>query len=165
MTPTSTPRRIDRGILALAIATQEGWFDPDPSPHYLSIPHRCNNPGNLRWAPDRFPQSGRYENYVVFSNPLAGWGALDNDINAKALRGFKLNEAIWIYCPKGDGDNNPQEYVVNVAEWAGLGSNVVMKDVLTGPIHVVGPWSVAPPPGPPRPNFRDPEGLLKLFAR
>jgi hypothetical protein len=90
---------------------------------------------------------------------------LDNDINAKAIRGFKLREAIYIYCPVGDGGNNPSQYVLDISRWIGIPPDSVLLKVLTGPVHVAGPWTKAPPPGPPRPNWEDPEGLLKMFQR
>jgi hypothetical protein len=144
--------------LALAVAQQEGWFD-EVNVDKPSIPHRRNNPGNLRWAPARFKQAAiRYETggiyYVHFLSWFWGGSALLNDLRAKLLRGVSLRTAINIYCPVGDGANDPKIYVRNLCKWLGLDlkrADEKMSELFSDPGRIVGPWKDFPPPGPPRP--------------
>ncbi len=137
--------------LALAMAQQEGWFDP-VNQYSPSIPHACNNPGNLRWAHPRFQQNGKLHGYVLFMSK--GWGAqaLLNDLRAKLLAKHSLDAAIRIYCPSGDGDNKPSVYVQHVAGWLGIDDPMqLMSDLFQDPGYISGQWEDFPAAGPPRP--------------
>jgi hypothetical protein len=140
--------------LALAVAQQEGWFD-EVNVDKPSIPHRCNNPGNLRWAPARFKQAETVGiHYVYFLSRFWGGSALLNDLRAKLLRDVSLQTAINIYCPAGDGANDPKSYVRNLCKWLGLDlkrADEKMSELFSDPGRVTGPWEDFPPPGPPRP--------------
>ncbi len=152
-------RQIPRKVLAIAIADVEGWFDKPRKPIPL-IPHRCLNPGNLRWAPKRFPQAGRDpSDYVIFSSVESGWGALENDLNAKILRGLTLRQLIHIYAPAADR-NNPSVYTGLVAQKLRIDPDKVLRDFVVGTKRVAGPWRKGIKAGiiefgPPKPDYSD----------
>lgn len=149
-------RKINLRLLALAIARQEGWFSKVTAP--LSIPHRCNNPGNLRWAPLRFKQEGFYgrpgNQYIIFQDRFWGGAALLNDLRAKYLRSkidgssLTIKELINIYCPAGDGANDPFTYVNNISRWLGVDPEYTIRNVFEDPGIIKGPWNTFPEPGP-----------------
>lgn len=144
---------IPRPHLALAFAGVEGWFDT-PNPTKPLIPHRCLNPGNLRWAPARFPQDGMDAGYVKFRTKEAGFAACENDLYAKMLRGLTLQQTIDIYAPAADG-NNPTRYARTVADWLGIKTTDRLKDVIAAEGRVLIPWIKAPEMGPPKPDWGD----------
>lgn len=169
---TSPTPSVSRLHLVLAFCAQEGWFDSlaiPPSP--LSIPHVCRNPGNLRWAPSRFPSTGLLikrqvkfwdevtstdQGYVVFKDVNAGFGACENDLNAKIIHGYSLNDAIAVYAPARDG-NDPVAYASHVGDrlhWTAAQRNSPLKSVLLlAEPRVDGPWVTSLPAGPPRPDW------------
>lgn len=137
--------------LALAMAQQEGWFEP-VNKAFPILPHACNNPGNLRWAHARFKQEGLHHGYVKFADK--GWGAqaLLNDLRAKLLAKHSLDAAIRIYCPAGDGANVPSVYVQHIAGWLGIEDPMqLMSDLFQDPGYISGQWEGFPDPGSPRP--------------
>lgn len=154
---TSHGRHERRFLIAVAIALQEGWFEADAD----NIPRRLNNPGNLRWADPRFAQHGSEKGYVRFLTIGSGWAALENDITAKArkvdvdtMRGWTFEKMINVYCPIGDGANDPDRYLLAVCgrlethprdiviEWTGALPKVLGQY----------PDAEVPVPGPPRPS-------------
>lgn len=128
-------------LLALAIARQEGWFD-STSPHTPICQH-CNNPGNLRWSPKRLKQVGRFglpnNQYVIFADRFWGAAGLLNDLRAKLLAGCTLTSAINIYCPVGDGANDPKVYVRNVADWLKVNPDQKLSELFEDPGMVIEP--------------------------
>lgn len=136
--------------LALAMAQQEGWFDPTNEDKPL-IPHVCNNPGNLRWSPARIKQAGGYHGYVKFLNKDWGGAGLLNDLRAKFLANLTLRATVNIYCPLGDGANDPNVYVNHVSKWTGTDPDRLLVDQFEDPGRVDSPWVGFPEPGSPKP--------------
>ena len=136
--------------LAMAVFQQEGWFEP-VNPKKPSIPHTCNNPGNLRWSPDRMKQLGMFHNYVIFLDRF--WGAAGglNDLRAKMLKGLTVRDAINIYCPAGDGANDPTIYVKHVCAWTGADPDKKISEQFEDPGRVDSPWLDFPEAGSTKP--------------
>ena len=106
-------------LLASAIATEEGAFNPDPS----VIPRRLNNPGDLRFLGQANAIRDPVTNFAKFSSWQAGVTALYRDILAKMAlkengKAFSLRQLISAYAPPSE--NNTAVYLANVARRVGI---------------------------------------------
>jgi hypothetical protein len=89
------------------------------------------NPGNLRVAGQAGLVPGQnYGDLAVFVSRAAGVLALYRDLLAKAAQGMTIRQMIHLYCPSGDGANDPETYCRNVAEWTGLAMDVPFVQLL-----------------------------------
>lgn len=62
--------------IANAIAFAEGYYKP------LSVPRVCNNPGDLKHAPDKYVVIAKTTNGILhFATAINGWAALYNQIH------------------------------------------------------------------------------------
>lgn len=108
--------------LACAIATAEGWFNPDPT----VLPRRNNNPGNLRASPlDRVKNKG----YVVFGSPEEGIAGLYHQIAKHILRGYSLRKLIEVWAPPNE--NNTANYLAETVRRTGFDPEVPLWRYLT----------------------------------
>jgi hypothetical protein len=106
-------------LLASAIGTQEGAFNPDPN----VIPRRLNNPGNLRFANQANATRDPATGFARFSSWQAGVTALYRDILAKMAviinnKPMTLRELIAAYAPPYENDT--KTYLANVARRVGI---------------------------------------------
>lgn len=100
--------------LASAMARQEGFWAPGPTP-----PKTNNNPGNMRRGfVQRLPGVG---GFVKFKSPEEGFANLFANLAVFAARDLTLRQAITIWAPPGgaDGGNNTELYIKNVCAWTG----------------------------------------------
>lgn len=103
-------------LLVCAIATQEN------SPG--------TNPGNLRVEGQAHLAPGMIHGQLaVFENRAWGTLALYRDVLAKAALGMSIRSMIAVYCPRGDGANDPETYVKHIAEW-GLDVDVPLVNLV-----------------------------------
>jgi hypothetical protein len=104
-------------LLVCAIATQEN----NPG----------TNPGNLRVAGQAHLVANMvFGEMAVFESRAWGTLALYRDILAKAALGMSIRSMIAVYCPRGDGANDPDTYVKHIAEWTGLDVDVPFADLI-----------------------------------
>lgn len=100
--------------LAYAIAHAEGFFIP------LSIPARCNNPGDLEKGDIGL---GTERNKTIFKNPSTGWLALELQIeymlNGKS-RIYAITDTIEQVAAKWTGNDNAAFWAWNVATTLGI---------------------------------------------
>ena len=109
-------------LLACAIATQEGWFDPDPT----VTPRARNNPGDLRFASQigastpgwkmATPQSP--VPIATFTDAWAGVTALFRQVWLQVAKGQTVRQVIGQWAPPNE--NNTSVYLENVLAWTGL---------------------------------------------
>ena len=97
--------------LCSAIATAEGWWDPNPN----ARPKRNNNPGNLTASPLERPKDPRF---VKFLTPQEGIAALYNQVARHILRGYTLRQFITAWAPPHENDT--ENYVRETARRVGL---------------------------------------------
>jgi hypothetical protein len=98
------------GKLALAIATQEGFFVEG------SLPQRNNNPGDLRHGNGETHPDNQPDAVGSFATPELGWAALDRQLALDANRGWTVQQLIYSYAPPSD-DNDTQAYLNFVCQY------------------------------------------------
>jgi hypothetical protein len=112
-------------LLASAIATAEGWFNPDPS----VIPRRLNNPGNLRNAP-WLAGAKKEKGFVHFNSAEEGIAGLYHQLALDVSRGLTLEQLIRKYSPASDG-NNTENYIVETMRRVKIERDVPIQNYLT----------------------------------
>jgi hypothetical protein len=98
--------------LACAIATQEGFFEPN------TVAVRNNNPGNLIEAPWLSNQTGKAGFWIAASIQIGMAGAM-HLIMLHIAEGNTLTQLIDAWAPPESG-NNPTVYIQNVMTWTGI---------------------------------------------
>jgi hypothetical protein len=114
-------------LLACAIATQEGWFQPD------AIPAKRNNPGDLRFAhqmgatvPAGAPESP--PPIAQFENKALGTTALFRQLWLQVAQGQTVRQIIAQWAPPTE--NNTSAYLQDVLNWTGLPADVPVLTLL-----------------------------------
>lgn len=137
----------------------EGWRIGDP----ITLPQRNNNPGNLRsWGRRPIVQG-----YAHFEQPSEGWSALRRQVALLILRGCSFRtffagqrkpdgslidpkRSYPGYCPKGDGNNDPNEYAAFVVTY--LKQRPPLRDLPSEQRHQITPdtplFQLEDPPTP-----------------
>jgi hypothetical protein len=85
--------------LAVAIATEEGFFIPG------SIPNRDHNPGDLRHSPHSFHTPSAPNAIGIIDNDADGWEDLNTQLQEYAERGLTIEQMIYDYAPPSDNNN------------------------------------------------------------
>lgn len=89
--------------LLSAIGSAEGYFTPG------TVPARCNNPGDLRFA-GQFgavpsTEGGKWD-FAKFDRPERGVIAGLRQLCADIQRGDTLTQLVYTWAPPGDGNNS-----------------------------------------------------------
>jgi hypothetical protein len=122
-------------LIASAIATQEGDFNPDPS----VTPQERANPGDLRYANQKNATAPGWDGkppapiatFVATGKASAlqnGTIALLRDILAKAAEGMTLRELLTVDAPSNENDT--AVYIANVEAWTGLPLDVPVAQLI-----------------------------------
>ncbi len=117
-------------LLAEAIATAEGWTNPNPN----VVPRRAHNPGDLTRSFGQ-PTAGvaNGEGVLIFADDDAGWSAL------KAQATAMLTGASRIYSPtmtvrqiaaKYTGNDNSDAWAANAASVLGISPDQTLAEFL-----------------------------------
>ncbi|MHB8613957.1 MAG: hypothetical protein ACYDAL_16270 [Candidatus Dormibacteraceae bacterium] len=123
-----TPDKID--LLAQAIATAEGWTNPNPN----VVPRRAHNPGDLTRSFGE-PTAGvaNSEGVLKFLDDNAGWSALKGQVTAM------LTGASHVYSPtmtlrevaaKYTGNDNSDSWAANASAVLGITPEQTLEDFL-----------------------------------
>ncbi len=104
---------------ARAMARQEGFYKAG------SKGQRNRNPGNIRpWKKCPLPVAN---GMILFPSVDAGWEQLHRQVKLNFRRGLTTREffagkaGVYAgYCPRGDGDNDPDKYAAFVAATVGI---------------------------------------------
>jgi hypothetical protein len=114
-------------LIACAIATQEGWFDPSPT----VTPRAKNNPGDLRYAGQigtTIPLHFVPAPIATFDTPAHGIAALFRQVWLQAAGGQTLAQIIAQWAPPNE--NNTSAYLQNVTAWTGLPQDVPILNLI-----------------------------------
>ncbi len=116
-------------LLACAIATQEGWFDP--SGH--TQPRLKNNPGDIRFAHQLNASAPEWGGHApapiaTFSSAPTGIAGLMRQLWLQAAEGQTVAQIIAQWAPPVE--NQTTLYLRNVLEWTGLPADVPVLDLL-----------------------------------
>jgi len=125
-------------LLCCAIATQEGWFDPDPS----VIPRARKNPGDLRYAkqigtiPPADYGSGPVPVVPIatFQDEQYGITALFRQVWLQVAEGQTVRRIIAQWAPPNE--NNTSKYLEDVLEWTGLPADTPVLDLLPALVNL-----------------------------
>ena len=116
-------------LLANAIATREGFFEPG------SVPSVCNNPGDIRFAnqvgavtPSVGQFSGGTPPITTFRSVALGTNALHRQLRAQIANGQTVREIIAQWAPPSENDTNT--YLADVLRWTGLPADTPVLDLL-----------------------------------
>lgn len=105
------------GLLASAIATQEGFFRAG------SLPFRDANPGDIRSAP-WLQHPAVIDGFWKAPSVESGIAGLYHQIALDIARGMSLRDLIYTWAPPSDG-NKTEVYIHNVMEMTGISSMTV----------------------------------------
>jgi len=131
--------------LSNAIATFEGYYNSTANPSQAN-----NNPGNLTAGSGQVGSSG---GFAVFSDPDAGFAALNNQVELNINRGLSLQTFIGGNLDQGGsypgyapaaGGNNVSNYVNYLAQQLGIDPDTPLSSISPGDFH-------PPEPRPPQP--------------
>jgi hypothetical protein len=111
-------------LLCCAIATQEGWFDANPT----VIPRAHNNPGDLVYAGQLNASNPSVGTIADFTSPATGITALFRQVWEYAAMGYTVTQIVETWAPATQ--NNTTAYLNNVLEWTGLPPNIPILDLL-----------------------------------
>ena len=109
--------------LALAIATQEGFFTGG------SLPQRNNNPGDLRHGPGEVHPDNQPNVVGAFDTPEDGWAALERQLSLDGERGMTVQDLIYSYAPPSD-DNDTEAYINFVCQYVPCRRTDLVTDLL-----------------------------------
>lgn len=90
---------------------------------------RYHNPGNIR-ASKYSKNLGAIDTnngWAVFPSEEAGLNAIVKLLRSKNYRNLSIKDAIYRYCPFGDGNNNPESYARKVSKMTGLPANATIN--------------------------------------
>jgi len=116
-------------LLCCGIATQEGWFDADPT----VTPRARNNPGDIRWAHQLGASAPGYDGEgppPVATCESAGHGVtiLFRQVWLQVAEGQTARQIIAQWAPPTENDTNA--YIDDVLKWTGLPADVPVLDLL-----------------------------------
>ena len=109
------------GLLACAIATQEGWFETGTRP-YLN-----GNPGDLRFAGQLNAADG-IDGFAWFTSRAAGVAALYRQLWLQVAGGQTVRQIIAQWAPPSE--NNTSAYLQNVLAWTKLPADTPVLELL-----------------------------------
>jgi hypothetical protein len=119
-------------LLCCAIATQEGYFNPDPS----VPPRRLNNPGDINYAGQQNASRAEGTSLAHFCSPGAGIAALFRQVWLYVAMGKTVREIIEIWAPPNE--NNTEAYITNVLAWTKLQPDVPMLQQIAPLVNLAG---------------------------
>lgn len=119
-----------------AIAREEGWLNP------TSRPRRNNNPGDIEWG--KFAQAHGADHVEIpigneparfahFPDPTTGFQAMKALLQAPSYAGLTVAQAISRWAPSSE--NNTQQYINNVCNWAGCHPADIIDGLLQIPVY------------------------------
>ncbi len=123
-----TTAKID--LLAQAIATAEGFFNPNPN----VVPRRAHNPGNLTksFGLSTFGQANS-EGVLIFGSDDDGWSALKAQVTAMltgASHVYSPNMTLSEVALKYTGGDQPSNWAANAAAVLGISPEQTLTDFL-----------------------------------
>lgn len=123
-----TPAKVD--LLAQAIATAEGWTNPNPN----VVPRRAHNPGDLTRSFGQ-PTAGtaNSEGVLIFADDNAGWSALKAEATGMLTGGSHLYSPLMTLrqiAAKYTGGDNSDSWAANAATVLGISPDQTLADFL-----------------------------------
>jgi hypothetical protein len=123
-----SPAKID--LLAQAIATAEGFFNPDPN----VVPRRAHNPGNLTKS-FGFATFGsaNSEGVLIFGSDDDGWSALKAQVTAMLTGGSHVYSPAMTLsqvAQKYTGGDHSANWATNAASVLGISPDQTLTDFL-----------------------------------
>jgi hypothetical protein len=116
-------------LIACAIATQEGWFDPG------TLPQLHNNPGDLRFAgqigafrPLGWSAPTGAEPIAAFKSRGSGVAALFRQVWLQVASGQTVRQIISQWAPPTE--NNTSAYLQDVLAWTGLPADIPVLELI-----------------------------------
>lgn len=109
--------------LAVAIATEEGFFIPG------SVPNRDHNPGDLRHSPHSFHTASAPDAIGQIDNDVDGWSDLNIQLEEYAARGDTIEQMIYHYAPVSE--NNSAGYLAYVCNACACNPTDLVSTILS----------------------------------
>lgn len=116
-------------LLCCAIATQEGWFDPDPA----ATPRARHNPGDIRYASQIGASAPGWDKQgaapiATFENDALGITGLFRQVWLQVAKGQSVRQIIAQWAPPNE--NNTSQYLQDVLQWIDLPVDVPVIQLL-----------------------------------
>jgi hypothetical protein len=116
-------------LLCCAIATEEGWFDSDPT----VIPRVRNNPGDIRFAHQIGASAPGWNGeppapIATCQSAAAGITILFRQIWEQVAEGQTVRQIISQFAPPNE--NETSVYIENVLKWTGLPADTPALELL-----------------------------------
>lgn len=92
---------------------------------------RNNNPGNIRKSKiaRTFGAIGETDAWAVFQSEEDGLNAIVKLLRSKNYKNLSIKDAIYRWCPFGDGKNNPANYSKKVSNMTGLSAEIKINEL------------------------------------